>query len=357
MRVLVAAWIGSTNLGDELIARSIFEKLQGRGATVTTLSVRPASTRSAHGIPAVSHLDPATVIRALRRSDRLVFGGGGLLQDESSFWNVPYQVSRLWLARLLGVPAAAVGIGATGLSASIARRLTKNGLAHVRSVAVRDAESAQALMALGIREVIVAADPAFALPVPDGRAGDNLVICLRPSLAHRKLVPVGMRKGGGWVSEHWLTSIASALDEACMATGLRPRFVAMQTDRDHDLHAAVAERMASPAELVVPSLDSVLDEIATGTVVVAMRYHAAIGAVLAGRPTLLISYSSKMDALAVDLGSGVELLPNSAGAFSRLASEVSTIIGRDEVIEEAREKLRHRERGNDTALDLLLEGP
>src|SRR4051794_907208 len=80
MRVAVAAWIGSTNLGDELVFASLRSALTRRGAEVVALSVAPAATEGEHGVRATRRA-PGTV-ELLRGVDALVLGGGGLLQDE-----------------------------------------------------------------------------------------------------------------------------------------------------------------------------------------------------------------------------------------------------------------------------------
>lgn len=278
-----------------------------------------------------------------------------MLQDESSFWNVPYQISRLWLARLLRVPFGLVAVGATGLSGRMSQALVRHGISPAVAISARDRPSAEALRDLGVPEPIIASDAALAVPVPTTPPQDRLVICLRPSLAERGLLPVGLRRAGGMVTPQWVTQMAEALDETCRVLGLHPHFVAFQRDRDHALHRAVAERMTEDASAVVPDLDSVIEEVASARVVVAMRYHAGIASLLAGLPSTLISYSSKMRALAGDVGPGVTLLENSPELFGRLPHEVERALGHASDAVDARDKLRHRERGNDTAIDMLLE--
>src|SRR5688572_2849834 len=126
MRVLVAAWVGSTNLGDELIFAALVRKLRARGVDVTAVSVDPAATTAAHGVAAVAHSDLNGLWRALSECDAVVFGGGGLLQDETSPFNLPYHLSRLWLARLRSRRAVAVGVGAGRLDTAVGRRLVRS---------------------------------------------------------------------------------------------------------------------------------------------------------------------------------------------------------------------------------------
>lgn len=100
--------------------------------------------------------------------------------------------------------------------------------------------------------------------------------------------------------------------------------MALQTDRDALLHEQIAARMSTPTELVVPTLDTVLHEVGRGRVVVAMRYHAGIAATLAGRPSVLVGYSPKVDALAATLGTGAAHLPFDTDVLRRLDEAILT---------------------------------
>jgi polysaccharide pyruvyl transferase WcaK-like protein len=104
--VTVAAWIGSANAGDDLIFGALRRKLHVRGTRVTAISTRPLHT-ARDGVDVVDHRDLPGIWRAIRASDALVFGGGGLLQDQTSSFNLPYHLSRIAMARAAGTPFAA----------------------------------------------------------------------------------------------------------------------------------------------------------------------------------------------------------------------------------------------------------
>ena len=167
MRVLVASWLGSTNLGDELLFRALVTKLHARGATVAGVSTDPEATRAAHGVPAIDHRDPHALMRAAGQADAVVFGGGGLLQDTTSAFNLPYHLSRVTAARLKGTPTAGVGLGVGPISTGLGRRLVRATMSPDMPIAVRDEPSARRLAELGRDGAVVAADLALSLPVPD----------------------------------------------------------------------------------------------------------------------------------------------------------------------------------------------
>lgn len=352
MRVTVAAWIGSANAGDELIFAALRRKLLARGAHVTAVTLRPAAEDPA----AVGHADPVGLARAVRASDALVLGGGGLLQDQTSSANLPYHLSRLTLARLLGTRRAIVGVGAGPLRTAAGRAQVRRALRGVTAISVRDTASAEVLRSLGIGGVRVAADLAVSLPAPDVAPADVLCACLRPWRAGRTRLPVRTRVGTDITPTTMVDRLARGLDRAAGALGLPIRLVAMQPGWDDLLHARVADRLLADVELCSPPADRVLDVIAASRAVVAMRYHAGIAALLAGRPTTLVGYDPKLTALAGAMRGAARLLDWTPADLDHLGAATVVVAGTGGAgLAAALADLRARERGNDAVLDEVLE--
>ncbi|HVM11109.1 MAG TPA: polysaccharide pyruvyl transferase family protein [Actinomycetota bacterium] len=354
MRVFVAAWVGSTNAGDELVFEALRRKLAARGARVAVVSVDPDRTREAHGVEAVPSRNVAAVHAAIRRSDRLVLGGGGLLQDETSHLNLPYHLWRPWTARRARIPFAGVGLGAGRLTSSMGRSLVRRALAGSRGVAVRDGESAALLTSLGVRGVVTAADLVLSLEAPAVEPADRLVVCLRSWPSRGRLLPMSLRWRQDLAEERWLDAVAAGLDEAAAATGLDVRFVAFHRGRDDVLHRRVGERMRQTVSFAEPEPDALPREIARGRAVVSMRYHGGILAAMAGRPLVLVGGSAKLGSLAASLGRGAVLLGRDAAAIRGVTRHLDAVLPGATDLPEAVERLRQGERGNDEVLDRLL---
>lgn len=350
MRVTVAAWIGSANAGDDLIFRALHRKLVGRGARVTAISTRPTAMSDA-----VGHLDAPAIVDAVRRSDAVVFGGGGLLQDQTSAFNLPYHLSRVVLAHALRTPFAAVGIGAGPLHTRSGRQLVRRALRPATAIAARDDKTLALLRALGLTATSLAADLALSLPSPTVAAVDRICACLRPWRAARGRLPVMTRTSRDVTAESMVARLAAGLDQAAAQTGLPVHLVAMQPGWDDLLHRRVAARMTADVELASPPADQVLDVLAASRVIVAMRYHAGIAAVLSGRPAVLIGYDPKLEGLQRALGPAGALLDWSPDALTNLGPAVAAALPHSERVVAARERLRARERVNDLVLDDLLE--
>lgn len=350
MRVLVAAWAGSTNLGDELVLAGMLRQVDAVGLQPVVVSVDPAGTRAVHGVEAVP---PSALLGELRRAGGLVLGGGGLLQDETSAYNLPYHLSRVWAARALRRPVVGVGLGAGRLDTAAGRLLVRRSLAGV-PLSVRDDASAELLAATGLPRPVVAADLALGLRPVDVPVSDVLAVCLRPWSAERSsLVPASLRARTAEHPAALVEGWARALDDVATATGLRPRLVALQADRDGPLHDAVAARMRTAVELVAPDLAGIVPAVADARAVVSVRYHGGVAAVLAGRPAVLVGYSPKVEALAGELGTGGALLPWAPDGPSGLLAAVRAVVGRDDAVRAARASLHDRAARSAEVLGLL----
>lgn len=355
MRVTVAAWIGSANAGDELIFTALRTKLLARGAHVTAISTTPGSAHD-KGVTEVGHLAPVAVISAIRSSDALVFGGGGLLQDQTSPFNLPYHLSRLAIARAAGTPRAAIGVGAGPLHTAVGRAQVRAALRGATAVSARDRGSVEVLRRAGVTDVRLAADLALSLPAPRVAAEDRICACLRPWRGPRGRLPVTTRARRDVTAAPMVDRLARGLDEAAGRLGLPVRLVAMQPGWDGLLHARVAERMRATVTVVRPPADRVLDVIAASRVVVAMRYHAAIAAVLAGRPAVVIGYDPKLVGIAEAMGPAARLLAWAPADLELLGAAMAGVAHEGADLPKVLADLRARERINDTVLDDLLEG-
>lgn len=350
-RIAVAGWIGSDNLGDELILRSLIRSLRARGAAPVAVSIDPAATRRLHGIEAVRHrspLDTPGLGRALGRMDGLVIAGG-LVQTETSVWNIPFHAARWRAARR--IPGAAVGLGVGRVDGIVPARIARRTLRRMESIAVRDRASADRLEGWGLRGVRVGSDPVIGEEAPPVDPGDTMCVILRP--ANRG----GMRTASSAAAEDGLSpdprtgGMAAALDAAAGAAGLSIRLVAFQKSRDLPLLRSAARRLRSDAALSAPGLDDVLREVGRSRLVITMRYHGAIAALLHGRPAVLLDYSPKMASLASEGGGWAPLASPLLSDPDSLVKAVERALAGRKRAAEVRGMLRERLAENDRALD------
>jgi polysaccharide pyruvyl transferase WcaK-like protein len=349
--VVVAGWVGSSNLGDELVFSALAQQLEARGAAALPISTAPVATAAVHGTGALPHDDPRAWWRALGADGRAVFGGGGLLQDESSRWNVPYHLGRVVALRSRRARLVAVGLGGGRLHrpSMVAIRAALAGV----PIGARDRATVRQLTDLGLTAELTA-DLAFSLRPPVVDVRDELVVSLRPRNVGGGWRPAAGSWRAGLPTEGQLDALAARLRDVARDLGLSLRFVALQADRDGPLHDAIADRVRGvDVASVRPDLSTLAAEVGRGRVVVGMRFHAAVLGLLTGRPVLAAAYSSKVAELAADAPRTVGLL---RVPLSRIGpADVRSIlaVGDHHRAEELAAWVA-RERGNGRLLDELL---
>lgn len=354
--VAVAGWIGSSNIGDELIFREIKRKLSQRGANPVAISIDASSTRADHRCASIEHggpRDSLALLRSLGTVSSLILGGGGLIQSETSPWNLPFHLSRVWSARARRVPWAGIGLGVGSLNGALGRRLVAATMRSAIGTTVRDAASAAALRAIGVEGVIVAADPVICADAEGSAAHGRIAVSLRRR--NRGGPRTARSQSDSDLGTSWVQSTAVALDALSESWALPIRFIAFQPDRDDVVHRAVADRMSSEFSFAPSSPDTVLNEVASSAFVVAMRYHAAIGALLGGVPGLLIDYSPKMRDLAAEVGDGLQVVSSEFFEADDLVRRLQTAERHATELPDALAALRAREEANDRMIDRLLE--
>jgi polysaccharide pyruvyl transferase CsaB len=331
-RALVSGYYGFGNAGDEAILAGMIEGFRELAPEVelTVLSGSPAATEAEHGVKALPR-GTRTAGAAMRGMDLFISGGGGLIQDATSWGSPLYYLWLIRMARRRGLPVACIGHSIGPLRRGWIRALTRWTLEGVEVLAVRDHRSREILRELGLRrEVEVTGDLAFLLP---GIGNREPGIGPRAGIAVRRIP--GEDRGRG-------REIGVAAVGACREAGLRPVLAPMQHPEDLELAEEVA-RATLVSDVVRERLTAreVLALFAGFDLVVAMRLHALIFAAIAGVPLVGISYDPKVEGLTGELGLSAA---TSAEAFD---GEALTRAVREawERREEMAEELRARREG------------
>ena len=280
---------------------------------------------------------------------------GGLIQSETSPWNIPFHTSRLRAAVRAGCPITAIGMGVGEVRGALGRGLSRRSLRRLQQIIVRDAGSARRLGSMGIDGVVVGADPVIALEPQPVEATDTMCVILRPANRRGLRTAAGKARKAARKTEA-IERIARSIDEAVTATGLAPRFVSFQAGRDGPLHEAVAQRLSTSAEVVTPTVNDILSEVGRSRFVVTMRYHGAVAALLYNRPAVMIGYSPKMASLAGEGGGWAPVVDLDSLESDSLKAAVDTASRVHSRALQARDELRSRLAANDSALDELVAG-
>ncbi|HEX8597755.1 MAG TPA: polysaccharide pyruvyl transferase family protein [Chloroflexia bacterium] len=333
-KIAILGWYGSANAGDEAVLQSIVESLRRGGQEdLLVLSTNPGQTAATYGVESLTRnpLSLAT-LRAVLQAKSLILGGGGLIQDSSSIYNLPLYAFYVALARLKGIPLFGWGLGVGPLYTRLGRLLARSIFRASRYFSVRDKESARALRSAGVRadEIRVTADPAFLIEpahvsAPEDPEDDRptIVFCVRhrlhddPGLNLRYLLPVSVRhrlrletRPGVEDDRRFVQAVARGV--RCCVQELEARVVLLPfwAERDDEVLRQVEQealRLGVPdAQIRWAQVRHTPSDLAgylrCADLLVSMRLHALVFGATAGVPSLALSYVPKMRALMTLLG-------------------------------------------------------
>jgi polysaccharide pyruvyl transferase CsaB len=295
MKLALIGNYGATNSGDEAILASILKSHPRHEWTV--FSANPEETRNRYSVKA-SALFPLGVrsffrfgfrksIRAMRAVEAVVVGGGGLFQDSRPYACFLWAWQVFWAQRL-GKPVFIYATGVGPLGTRRGRRLAKWAYDSASGITVRDRQSHDLLVELGVdpKKIEVTADPAFLL----GPSGEEKV-----REPHSYLVSVRPFQG---VDSSRLEALARFLLKLKADRGALFTFVSMQgvRERDHEVLGPLAKRVGGV--LVAPKdFSELVGMLEKADFAIGMRYHFLIAALLANTPSLALGYSSKVASL------------------------------------------------------------
>lgn len=340
-RAVILGYYGFANTGDEALLEAIVESLRrrcpGLGITVLT-AVEPLSVE-APGLAAVNRWHPLHVVRAIRRADLLIAGGGSLLQDATSLRSLAYYVGIIILARLLDKRVMLYANGLGPLRTDPGRWLARQALEAADVITLRDRKSLAELGAL------------FPDLAGKARLTADPVLLLRPEredLADPLLADAGLPHGKPfiaacvrpWPGVAYEAPLAAALDRVAQRHGMATVFLPMQVSNDAEASRRVMAHMRSEAYLLNEPVQPrvFMGLLARAQAVAAMRLHAAILAAALHLPALGIAYDPKVEGVVTDLGLPILGQPGELTA-ERLAEGLGELILRREELGKA---LRNR---------------
>ncbi|MGQ0645735.1 MAG: polysaccharide pyruvyl transferase family protein [Elusimicrobiota bacterium] len=280
---VLAGYFGFGNAGDELILRSVLDRV--RSVSWTVLAADPAKPAPG-GASADGRWNPWTLARLFLRSKALVLGGGELFQTRTSVYSLFYYIGLILWARLWGCRVWAFGMGVDPALPGWARRLAAFALRGAGGVWFREEDGPRLL---GVVGAAVVPDPVWRWPAGEAR---------RPA-ALRRVLWILRPSGGASEADRW----AARLNDLAARRAWEHGFLPMHPSEDLPflgrLRAGLnffhsLELWDDPAEIF-----SILER---WDAAASMRFHGAAAAVLKGRPCAALAAHGKVESLARSLG-------------------------------------------------------
>ena len=322
--ILIAGYFGFGNAGDEAILSAMLMGLRERRVDFEFIVVsgNPSQTAVTYDVSSVHWQDIDALLDAARESDLIILGGGGLFQDHwgvikgtsltPSHSGISFYSAIGMLAVLYQKPFMIYSVGVGPVTSEEGRRLTRWTFDLANICTVRDQESKNILISLGIpaEKVDVTPDPALTLsfdsPSAAGILQDHGSDPLTP------LVGVCVRNwGDGEAADRWKKELAEALDRFLEAHNAHIIFIPFQIlertlENDHSAGLDIVSMMQNKdrVSLLPESYSPVVTRglISHCRLVIGMRLHSLIFAASTAVPAVALVYEPKVANFMSSLG-------------------------------------------------------
>lgn len=168
--VLISGYYGFNNTGDEAMIETMSTLLAKRDYGLIVLSSNPERTKELYNVQAYDRYKLSEVIKAIKKADMVVSGGGTLFQDVTSKKSIWYYLGIVKLAQLLGKKVCIAYQGIGPLETNLYRKMTRKVLnkKSVKLVALRDEHAIDFAKELGIAEdkISFSSDMVFMMKPP-----------------------------------------------------------------------------------------------------------------------------------------------------------------------------------------------
>jgi len=297
---LICGAYGMQNAGDEAILSAVVSELTGIDANrpITVLTRRLEETALRCGIRAIHSFDLLRILRAMRRSELLVNGGGSLIQDVTSTRSLLYYLFMLRAAKRRGCRVMMYGCGVGPVRrADNRKRAARTINKYVDAITLREERSLQELCSYGVTKpaILVASDPALSLqPAPDAAVGETAAAL--GMVPGEKYFCLCVRRWTGMQEK--LPLFAAAADYAREKYAMRPLLFSINPQQDTEIMTALREQIRTDCLMVTEELpaDMMIGLMERMALVMSMRLHLLIFAASRAVPLAGISYDPKVAA-------------------------------------------------------------
>lgn len=380
-RVLLLGGDVRSNIGDRAIRQSLVQMIRAEfpSTTIHAISHTPELDQREFGIKVIGHSALSLFIHPflLRKMNVVIWGGGQLLQDDTSLIkNIYWAVVLGWLRRVLRLPVIGLGLGVGPFNTRAGRFLARSALKNLEVFVGRDPGSCEWVRGCDLKNLKVQQAPDLAVYLEAASAdeaweylrtregielGDDEIVVgisvrrwfhLRknPLLPHEWMR--WWRTGSGrehGAFDQFLDNLSSALMQFGRGRKVRLLLFPMarsEWEGDRQLSQRVASSAGLPAHVLKLDCDAALVKALTGMCdfLVSVRMHTAILGMSMGVPSAGIVHVPKTSHFYHSLGQdellvSIDLAAQQSGSERLFEVIEKTFLQRETYSEEIKKHL------------------
>jgi polysaccharide pyruvyl transferase CsaB len=301
MKVAIAGYYGFDNAGDEAILSAIISSLR-RGHNdkrhdlkLTVLSANPDKTAKNYGVQAIDRFNFSKIYKIFKEVDLFLIGGGSLLQDVTSRKSILYYLGLIYLAQKLKLPVLFYAQGVGPITGNLSRIMLPKVLNQVDRITVRDENSKELLLKLGVKKSIqVTADPVFGMVLPEDSELKEIID--RESLNLDKNT-IGISVRYWQENNNYLSILAKVLDRINEELEVNILFLPLHYPIDLEASREVRKKMETEAQILEGEYHprQIAGLFTKLSLLIGVRLHSLIFAAINRVPMIGISYDPKID--------------------------------------------------------------
>ena len=281
--IVLCGYYGFDNLGDDALLACAIKKLKRKypESSVTVIAHNPRRIEAKLGIRAIRRENIFAVLRLIQRADKLILGGGSILQNSSSMRSLRFYCALIRFAHRNGVEVELMANGLGPLKGKRAKKLAARALSLCASLSFRDGESAKLAKELGCDEKnITNEDDLSSLlePSPEARI---LNIVAKMGGSEKPFALIGIRGRTPRQERKGIEREVLLQKKA----GILPIFIPMHAKEDKKLSEKMAERSGGKVLTGITPSD-LLGLVKRAEFAIGNRYHLLYLARREGVPIL-----------------------------------------------------------------------
>lgn len=299
---IISGYYGFMNIGDDALLMSIMNDLKEFKPDIKllVLSKIPTVTSRDFHVASISRNNMLRTFQAMKNSKAFIYGGGNLLQDNTSTRSLFFYLSTVWLAKKLKLKVMFYANGIGPLKKSLNRILTKKIMNSVDVITLREGLSITELRHMDIIKPRILLTADAALTVTDGFQSLDSGILQQLGIQNKKLLlGISLRKYPGhekFEHEKYEAVIAKVADHMVSVYGAYPIFIPMQYPEDILILENVASKMQHGSYIIREKLNvfQTYNLISKMHMILGMRLHALVFSAVAAVPMVGLVYDPKI---------------------------------------------------------------